>query len=155
MLRRNDCNPLLSARQMRLEEIRPGRCVSFAVKIGDADVAAFAELTGDRSPIHMSDDAAREFGFASRIVHGMLIASYSSVVVGMLLPGRNGVLISCNADFLEPVTLDAELTLSARVRQTSRAARLVKISISVHQDGLVVMKGLITAGVRPSGHAGN
>jgi 3-hydroxybutyryl-CoA dehydratase len=155
MLMRQDCNPLLSARQMRLEEIQPGRCVSFSIKIGDADVAAFAALTGDRSPIHMSDDAARESGFAGRIVHGMLIASYSSVVVGMLLPGRNGVLVSCNADFLEPVALDAELILSARVRQASRAARLIKISVSVHQSGLVVMKGLITASVRSSRHADN
>jgi 3-hydroxybutyryl-CoA dehydratase len=148
-------DPLSSARELPLSDIKPGRCVGFEVKIGEEDVAAFAHLTGDRSPVHISDIEARALGFPNRIAHGMLIASYFSTIVGMLLPGRNGVLLSCSADFLEPVALGAELTLTARVRQASRAARMVKISVCVHQSGLVVMKGMITAGVRPPRHVGN
>lgn len=35
----------------------------------------FAELTGDRFAIHMSDEAARAVGFERRVAHGLLILS--------------------------------------------------------------------------------
>lgn len=35
----------------------------------------FADLTGDRFAIHMSDDAARAVGFDRRVAHGLLVLS--------------------------------------------------------------------------------
>ncbi|MEL7150803.1 MAG: MaoC family dehydratase [Pseudomonadota bacterium] len=35
----------------------------------------FAELTGDRFEIHMSDDAARRHGFERQVAHGLLVLS--------------------------------------------------------------------------------
>ena len=35
----------------------------------------FADLTGDRFAIHMSDEAARAVGFERRVAHGLLILS--------------------------------------------------------------------------------
>ncbi len=40
-----------------------------------ARVDAFADLTGDRFAIHMSDEAAQFAGFRGRVAHGLLVLS--------------------------------------------------------------------------------
>ncbi|HMQ58702.1 MAG TPA: MaoC family dehydratase [Rhizobiaceae bacterium] len=37
------------------------------------DIDRFADLTGDRFEIHMSDAAAQEYGFSARVAHGLLV----------------------------------------------------------------------------------
>lgn len=39
------------------------------------EIEAFAELTGDRFEIHMSDAGARAHGFPRRVAHGLLVLS--------------------------------------------------------------------------------
>ena len=43
----------------------------------EADVAAYAAVSGDRNPVHLDDAVARELGgfLRGRVVHGMLVAS--------------------------------------------------------------------------------
>ena len=137
-------------RDIPLEQLRPGSGVSFRYQVSAEEVNAFARLTGDFSPIHMGDEAARQSGFSGRIAHGMLVASLCSTVVGMFLPGRSGVLTSCAAEFLEPVTMGRELCVSARIRQVSKAVRSLRISVIVTDRGIAVCKALVGAGVRAS-----
>ncbi|BCM20818.1 MaoC family dehydratase [Mesorhizobium sp. J8] len=40
-----------------------------------AAIEAFAEMTGDRFEIHMSDEAALQHGFPARVAHGLLVLS--------------------------------------------------------------------------------
>lgn len=40
-----------------------------------SDIDAYAEMTGDRNPIHLDDAAARASGFSGRVVQGMLALS--------------------------------------------------------------------------------
>jgi acyl dehydratase len=47
----------------------PSREVTAAV------IEAFAEMTGDRFEIHMSDEAAQRHGFPARVAHGLLVLS--------------------------------------------------------------------------------
>lgn len=43
--------------------------------VSAAHILAFAELTGDRFEIHMSDAAAQRHGFARQVAHGLLVLS--------------------------------------------------------------------------------
>src|SRR5262252_2058423 len=56
---------------------------------GDSD--AFAHLSGDFSPLHVDAEYARSTEFGDRVVHGMLLASLFSQLVGMWLPGKYAV----------------------------------------------------------------
>lgn len=38
-------------------------------------IDSFAEMTGDKFEIHMSDDAAKQHGFPGRVAHGLLVLS--------------------------------------------------------------------------------
>jgi len=44
-------------------------------EISAAMVDAFATLTGDQFSIHMSETAARDYGFHGRVAHGLLVLS--------------------------------------------------------------------------------
>jgi acyl dehydratase len=46
--------------------------------ITEADVQAFADISGDYNPLHMDADYARETAFGQRIAHGLLGLSAAS-----------------------------------------------------------------------------
>lgn len=114
--------------------------------ITEADVRAFAELTGDRNPIHLSDEAARQGRFGRRIAHGALVFSAS---VGLLQQDQShwpDVLAFVGVErlrFVRPVFLGDTI----RVRQTVRsldpvdpATGMVEAREEVlNQDGAVVV----------------
>ena len=92
-----------SALDRSYESIATGEEASFRRIIGESDVAAFAELTGDWNPLHMDSSFAATTQFGERIAHGMLVASYFSNLVGMYLPGRRALLLSPDVQFAKPV----------------------------------------------------
>ncbi|MEX3007785.1 MaoC family dehydratase [Hoeflea sp. TYP-13] len=46
-----------------------------ALEITASQIDRFADLTGDRFEIHMSDETARQYGFGGRVAHGLLVLS--------------------------------------------------------------------------------
>lgn len=46
-----------------------------SISVTAAQIDAFAELTGDRFEIHISDAAAQAHGFGARVAHGLLVLS--------------------------------------------------------------------------------
>jgi 3-hydroxybutyryl-CoA dehydratase len=138
------------ARDASAEDFAIGDWVSFDVSLRAEEVDAFAALTGDRSPIHVSQDYAEQAGFRERVVHGMLAAAFLSSVVGMFLPGRKAMLMAQKTDFIEPIPLGATITVTARVSQLSPAARAMTIALIALHGGIVVMRGSVTARIRES-----
>jgi len=58
--------------QIWYEDFRPGAVlVSPPRRITTDDIDRYAELTGERHPVHMDDEFARAAGFAGRIAHGL------------------------------------------------------------------------------------
>ncbi len=78
------------------------------------DITAFAELTGDRNPVHLSEHFASKTFFKSRVAHGMLSAGLISAVIGTKLPGPGAVYMSQTLKFLAPVRIGD--VVSARVK---------------------------------------
>ncbi len=64
------------------DELRTGE--TFATRgrtVTEADVCAFAGLTGDRHPLHTDADWAATSRFGERIAHGLLVASAAAGLV--------------------------------------------------------------------------
>lgn len=70
----------------------------------------YAEVSGDHNPIHTSRVAARAFGFARPIAHGMFTAAKALADVGA---AARGDAYAWDVEFATPVLLPA--TVSARV----------------------------------------
>ena len=71
--------------------------------VASSDVVGFAQLTGDRNPIHLSEHFAARTPFGTRIAHGLYTASLISAVLGTRLPGPGAIYISQTLNFRAPV----------------------------------------------------
>ena len=88
-----------------ITEITIGMTASYTQTISDADVKAFAGISGDHNPVHMSEDYAKKSRFKNRIAHGLLTASFFSAIFGTKLPGEGCVYAGQNIQFKKPVYL--------------------------------------------------
>ncbi len=66
-------------------------------------VAAFAALTGDYNPIHLSQEFAARTRFKQTIAHGMLLGGLISRILGTEYPGIGTIYAGQNLRFLRPV----------------------------------------------------
>lgn len=100
-----------------ITEITIGMTASYTQTISDADVKAFAGISGDHNPVHMSEDYAKNSRFKNRIAHGLLTASFFSAIFGTKLPGEGCVYAGQNLQFKKPVylgdTVVAKVTVTA------------------------------------------
>ncbi|WP_198341824.1 MaoC family dehydratase [Oceanisphaera avium] len=100
-----------------IEEIKVGMTASYSQTITDADVKAFAGVSGDHNPVHLSEEYAKDSRFKDRIAHGLLTASFFSAIFGTKLPGEGCVYAGQNLQFKRPVylgdTVIAKVTVTA------------------------------------------
>lgn len=88
---------------MKMEEFTIGMSASYEQTITDADIKNFAGISGDKNPVHMSDEYAEKSKFKKRIAHGLMSASYFSALFGTKLPGEGCVYVSQNLKFRKPI----------------------------------------------------
>lgn len=113
------------------DEIEIGREAKLRRTITEKDIQVFADLTGDDNPLHMDDGFAAGTPYRKRVVHGMLCASFISTVIGTELPGTGALWVSQTLNFILPVRIGDELTVTAVVRQKSPAQRAIVLDITV------------------------
>jgi acyl dehydratase len=95
------------------------------------DVKAFAELSGDKNPIHLDESFAATTVFKKPIVHGMLSASLISTVLAMKLPGPGAVYMSQTLNFKLPVYVGEEVTVVVTVKSVREDKPIVTLQTQV------------------------
>jgi len=93
---------ILALRILYFEDLSVGMTETLSKTIAASDVVGFAQLTGDRNPIHLSEHFAAKTQFGKRIAHGLYTASLISAVLGTRLPGPGAVYISQTLNFRAP-----------------------------------------------------
>jgi 3-hydroxybutyryl-CoA dehydratase len=118
-----------------------------ALTVTSAMVDAFADLTGDRFEIHMTDAAAQRHGFSARVAHGLLVLSLIDGLKNQC-PAQFRAVASLGWEwsFRAPVLCDDTLQASLKVaekRATSRKDRgILRLEvIAVNQRSEVVQSG--------------
>jgi 3-hydroxybutyryl-CoA dehydratase len=128
------------------EDLRVGMRESHAKTVKSSDVVGFAEITGDRNPIHLSEHFAAKTPFKGRIAHGLYTAGLISAVIGTRLPGPGAIYISQTLNFLAPVkigdTVDAtvEVVELIEAKQRARLACRCKVGATVVLEGEAIVK---------------
>lgn len=117
---------------MKFPSVNQEHCL--VLRVTPEDVRKFAELSGDRAPLHTDHDFATRYGFEGTVVHGALLGSYVSQLAGMFLPGPLSVMERMDLSFRRPCFAPCELHLKARVRQVSEAVASVVMDVTV-SDG--------------------
>ena len=122
-------------------EVAVGEVFTSQRRFADSDIDGFAALSGDQSPLHMDASFAGRQGFAGRVVHGGLLVSQLSELIGMRFPARQGMWHSVALDFVRPVIAGDEVTLEAAIESFSEAARLVELRCSFRRGADTVARG--------------
>lgn len=131
-----------------IENLSKGQKFSFLKLVTSRDVTRFCQLSGDNNPLHMEEAFAKKRGFKSRVVHGFLLTSYVSRMIGVFLPGRNCLLLGVDCKFLSPCYVGDTIEVTAVVDEISIAvkAAVLRIVIINKVSGKILAKGKTTVG---------
>src|SRR6056297_2736356 len=109
--------------------------------ITEKDIDLFAEVSGDRNPLHMDEAFASKTPFGQRIAHGALTASYISGILGNDLPGPGSIFVGLNMRFRRPVFIGSHVTVRVEVTEMRERGNRVTLKVSCIVDGKAAISG--------------
>ncbi|MCR9195365.1 MAG: MaoC family dehydratase [Hyphomonas sp.] len=109
--------------------------------ITEKDIELFAEVSGDRNPLHMDEEFAKNTPFGQRIAHGALTASYISGILGNDLPGPGSIFVGLNMRFRRPVYIGSHVTVKVEVTEMKERGNRVTLKVSCNVDGKAAISG--------------
>ena len=127
---------------MKYEDIKLNQTYEVKRKITAKMVETFAEITGDKNPVHLDEGYASKTIFKKRIAHGILSVGLISAVLGMEFPGPGTIYMKQDTKFLKPIYLDEEITIKITVKEKiEEKSRLVLTTQIIKEDGKLAVDG--------------
>jgi acyl dehydratase len=119
-----------------------GDTASLSKAFSEEEVLQFANISADKNPLHLDRDFGEASIFGQRIVHGILVASLFSGIIGMKLPGEGSIYLGQNLTFKEPVAIDEKVTASVEIIHIRKDKPIVTLrTVCVNSKGTVVIEG--------------
>lgn len=123
-------------------KLHVGQKASRSITLTAEHVEAFAEMTGDRNPLHFDEEFAARTRFGRLVVQGGLTAGLLHALVAMDMPGPGTVFLSQDWKFTAPVFIGDTITAEAEVLSLHESKPVSQLGIRVvRQDGEVVLEG--------------
>ena len=129
------------AASLTYDGIKIGKAFTFQRTISKEDIFTFSELTGDRNPLHIDEEFGRNRKFGKNIVHGMLVSSLFSTLVGMHCPGEKSLYMSQTLHFKLPLFMGETVTVKGTVIEKNDAIRLVTMKTEIFRGSEVIVTG--------------
>ena len=104
-----------------------GQTYSHNFKFTQEEVDRFAEVTGDKNPVHLDADFAAKTLFKKPIMHGMLGAALFSKVFGVLFPGEGTIYLKQSLNFLRPMYVDIDYEAVFTVKEVDAVKHIAVI----------------------------
>src|SRR5438309_10060520 len=132
---------ILALRILYFEDLSVGMTETLSKTISSDDVVGFAQITGDRNPIHLSEHFAAKTSFGGRIAHGLYTASLISAVLGTRLPGPGAIYISQTLHFRAPVKIGVTVEVGVTVAELLPGKFRARLACACTVDGETVLDG--------------
>jgi acyl dehydratase len=118
----------------------------YQFRFSQAEVEAFARVTGDNNPLHLDPGFAAQTPFKRPIIHGMLGASVFTKVLGTEFPGYGSVYLAQTLEFLRPmfVDVDYEATFTVQTIDPGKHTATILGEIRDLITGKVTIRGIAT-----------
>jgi acyl dehydratase len=121
------------------EALEVGQTASYSKTVGERDIQLFAEVSGDRNPVHLDAEYAASTMFKERIAHGMFSGALISAAVACELPGPGTIYLGQQMRFTAPVKLGDTLTVRLEILEKLPKFRVrVATRVFNQNDELVV-----------------
>ncbi|MDQ0313957.1 MaoC family dehydratase [Amorphus orientalis] len=131
----------LMLQTLYFEDLSVGMRDSFDKEVMASDVVGFAEVSGDRNPIHLSEHFAAKTPFKTRIAHGLYTASLISALLGTRLPGPGAIYLSQSLNFRAPVKIGDTVTVSVEVTDLIPEKNRARLACECRVDDTIVLDG--------------
>lgn len=123
-------------------DIEVGDAASRELTLTEEHVEGFAEITGDRNPLHFDETFAAATPYGRRIVQGGLTTGLLHALVAEDLPGPGTVFLSQEWEFTAPVFVGDTIEASARVEEVHDSKPVCRLDVRVTRgDGETVLEG--------------
>jgi 3-hydroxybutyryl-CoA dehydratase len=113
--------------------------------ISEADVYAFAGITGDFYGVHVDEEFAKKTRYGTRIAHGALLVGFISTVMGKIaakIPPPGGVSYRYDIKFVAPVKFGDTVTTELKIAEKNMEKReIISHILSTNQRGEKVLEG--------------
>jgi acyl dehydratase len=106
------------------------------------EVELYAEVTGDRNPLHFDGDFAARTRFGRLVAQGGITAGMLNALVAMDLPGPGTVFMSQALKYLAPAYLGDTLTAEVEVLALKADKPVCQLRAVIrNQDGATLLEG--------------
>ena len=106
------------------------------------EVALYAEITGDRNPLHFDAEFAAATRLGRLVVQGGLTTSLFNALVAMRLPGPGSVFLHQEWDYPAPVYVGDTVTAEAEVIEARADKPITRLRcVARREDGTEVLRG--------------
>lgn len=113
----------------------------FSKTITETDVYMFAGICGDFNPVHVNKVEAQKSIFGRPVVHGALVTSFISTVLGMYMPGPGSIYMEQNSRFLKPVFIGDTITVKVEIMDISEK-KVASLATKIYnQEEEIVVDG--------------
>lgn len=124
-----------------IELIEPGMQASYSHTVTDADIKAYAGLSGDNNPMHMSDEFAKNSIFGQRCAHGFFSVGFFSALFGTRIPGPGCLYVAQSLRFKKPVFINDTVLAKVIVERVNVDKRRVFFKTICTVGEVVVIDG--------------
>jgi len=129
----------------KYSEIEIGQKAEMERMITGKDILRFAEVSGDRNPVHLDEDYAKKTFFKGRIAHGMLSAAFISAVLANKLPGPGSIYLKQELSFIKPIRIGDTITVAVKViYKDDERERVILRTFCTNQNNELVVDGEAT-----------
>tara|TARA_B100000900_G_C20499856_1_gene683258 strand:+ start:125 stop:541 length:417 start_codon:yes stop_codon:yes gene_type:complete len=126
-----------------------GLHIEWPFSFSKKDLQLFSDLSNDFNPIHLETDFAKSKGFKAPLVHGLLLSSQMSRLIGQELPDNNAILTSIKMDFILPCFPEDKLIFEADLTNKSEATYSLEFKCNIEMNGETLCRGMVSAIWRP------
>lgn len=123
-------------------DIQVGQTATRSLTLTQRHVDMYAEMTGDRNPLHFDAEFAAKTKFGGLIVQGGLTTGLLNALVAMDMPGPGTVFLSHDFRFTGPVYIGDTITAIAEVLKVHPEKPVTQLQIEItRQTGESVLEG--------------
>jgi acyl dehydratase len=120
----------------------PGTRATWTRTVTEREVELFADLTGDRNPLHFERDFVARTRFGRLVAQGGIATGLFNALVAMELPGPGSVFLHQEWDYPAPVFVGDTVTAEAEVIDSRADKPITRLRcVARRQDGVVVLTG--------------
>lgn len=119
-----------------------GATASISRTFGPRDVELFTEISGDRNPLHIDEEAAKASVFGGLITQGGVTTGLLNALVAEHLPGPGTVFLSVSWSFRRPSYLGETMTATVTTEKVRDDKPICTLrTVVVNAEGEVCVEG--------------